>query len=150
MRLAGLGLAALVLTTPADATSIERVTLPQMERSATVVFVGRAVAHRPLRVGASLGGVRYRFEAVRFLRGGPTRVVHLTFPELPGLSTGVVLGRRQLVFAEPRRFGAARERRLTASGYPQGVYLRVAAGRFANGANGAVRLDRLARRLRTG
>jgi hypothetical protein len=148
MRYVGaLALATLVLTASAGATSIARVTLPQMERTATLVFVGAFVGGARAPLGG-LRGRRYRFHAERFLRGGRADVVHLSVLDFPGLSLGVEQGGRYLVFAERRRFGTTKEERLTATGFHQGIYGMVGNDRAANDMNGSLELDRLAARLR--
>ena len=145
-RVAALLLAALALIPCAGATTIARVTLPQMERSSTVVFVGTFVAADRTDLGG-LTGSRYRFRVERFLRGGPATTVHLSVPSFPGLELGVEQGERYLVFAERRPFGPAREQRLTATGYYQGVYRMLGDLRAVNEHNGSVTLQRLADRL---
>ena len=147
MRLAGaLALAALVATGSAGATSIARVTLPQMERASTVAFVGELATGRSVRLGG-FQGQRYRFRVKRFLRGGPAKTVHLSTVGIPGISLGLEPGKRYLVFAEPRRFGTEREERLTPTGYYQGVYRMLGDSRATNETNGEVELERLRSRL---
>ena len=151
-RLGGLGLRAygiaaltvgVALATPqaVTATSIGRVTLPEMERKASVVFVGTAQRVR------EKGWITITFRANRFLRGGPSRVVTITSLRLPGIELGIQAGGRYLIFAEPRRLGHRRVRRLVPMGYPQGVYALEADGMARNEWNGPVHLERLADRL---
>lgn len=148
MRLAGaLALVALVLTASAGATSIARVTLPQMERASTVVFVGELTSERHVKIGGYQGR-RYGLRVERFLRGGRAETVHLSVVDLPGLSLGLKPEERYLVFAEPRRFGTEREERLTPVGYYQGVYRVLDDARAENDSNGTVELERLRSRLR--
>lgn len=148
-RLAALLPAALALTLVpvAGATTIARVTLPQMVGNADVVFVGVFESAAPSSLGG-LRGIRYRFRAERFLRGGRSKTVHLSVPEIPGVRLGLEPGQRYLVFAERGRFGRAREERLTASGYHQGVYDVLSETRAGNAANGVVDLRLLPARLR--
>jgi hypothetical protein len=146
-RFAALLTLGLLTTGTAGATTIARVTLLQMEGSASVVFVGVfESAHR-----APLGerpGVRYRIRVERFLRGGPADTVHLWTLDIPGIALGVEQGQRYLVFAERRRFGRTRQARLTASGYHQGVYRVLDDTRASNVSNGEVDLRRLPAELR--
>lgn len=148
MRIAGaLALAALVSATAAGATSIARVTLPQMKRSSTVVFVGAFVADERAPLGG-LPGRRYRFRVERFLRGGPAETVQLSLLDVAGTGLDVEQGGRYLVFAERRRFGGRKEDRLTAIGNHQGVYRMLGDTRAANDSNGTVDLVRLPAELR--
>jgi hypothetical protein len=146
-RLAALLVLGLVPAASAGATTLARVTLPQMERSSSVVFVGVFESAERIDLGGN-PGVRYRLRAERFLRGGASERVHLSTVEAAGLALGVERGRRYLVFAERRRFGPARESRLTATGYHQGVYRLLGGGTATNDLNGAVSLERLSARLR--
>lgn len=142
-----LGVLTLCLAGSAGATSIGRVTLPEMERSSTVVFVGEFVGGSDAQLGG-LPGRRYRFRASSFLRGGPVETVQLSVPDFPGLGLGVEQGNRYLVFAERRRFGNRKEDRLTATGYYQGIYRMIGNRRAVNELNGGVVLDRTEKRLR--
>lgn len=146
MRTAILLVAALSFTSGAHATTIALVTLSDMERTSTVVFVGELVAGQGADVGG-FQGRRYGFRVERFLRGGPASFVHLSTVELPGISLGLEAGKRYLVFAERRLLGKA-ETRLTMTGYHQGVYRMVGDLAAANDMNGRVIIDRLAGRLR--
>lgn len=148
-RLAALLILGLVLAASAGATTLARVTLPQMESTSTVVFVGVFESAERTRLGG-LPSVRYRVRTERFLRGGPSQRVHLSTLDVPGISLGVEPGRRYLVFAERRWFGRAREERLTATGYYQGVYRMLGRATATNDLNGVVSLERLAARLRRG
>jgi len=112
-----------------------------MERKASVVFVGTAQRVR------EKGWITITFRANRFLRGGPSRVVTITSLRLPGIELGIQAGGRYLIFAEPRRLGHRRVRRLVPMGYPQGVYALEADGMARNEWNGPVHLERLADRL---
>ena len=140
------GVTACVLMANAQATTIARVTLPQMEKHATVVFVGRVTSARRVPLAGPLPATRYGFEVERLLRGGPTRSIHLTLHDLPGMPQPLGRGRRYLVFATPIHF-AAREWRLGLLGYHQGSYRMLGDLRAANDSNGAVVLSRLAQRL---
>jgi len=142
MRLAGaLALALLVCTATAGATSIARVTLPEMERASTVVVVAEV---KTLSSGDGLD--EYQLEPERFLRGGPSRRVTLSAPPLPGIALGLERGGRYLVFAERRTF-FGRWNRLTVVGYPQGVYRMLGDLRAVNEPNGMIVLKRLSARL---
>jgi hypothetical protein len=143
MRLAGaLALVTLVLLPSAGATTIARVTLPQMEATATVVVVAEVKG-----VSTGNGLDEYALEPVRFMRGGPARNVTLSAPSLPGIVLGLERGGRYLVFAERRTF-FGRWNRLTVSGYHQGVYRLLDDTRARNDSNGEVALDRLPAELR--
>ena len=143
MRLAGaLALAVLVWTPAADATTIARVTLAEMEATATVVVVADVKA-----VSTRNGLDEYQLEPVQFMRGGPARTVTLSAPSLPGIALGLEHGGRYLVFAERRTF-FGRWNRLTVSGYHQGVYAMLDGARAGNDSNGVVALDRLPAELR--
>ena len=149
MRLAGaLALALLVCTTSAGATTIARVTLPEMERTATVVFVGEFTHADRVRLGGSEPGRRYVFRVERFLRGGPAKTVNLTMIDFADLWLGVTHGTRYLVFAQRLPLGARREERLVPSGYYQGVYRMLGQQRATNRWNGVVTLSHLGARLR--
>ena len=150
VAVAALAVAAAAAAATADATTIARFTLPELERTATVVLIGDVRARRRVTAGGSLPASRHDFARVRFLRGGPARSVTLTSLELPGIELGLVRGDRFLVFAEPRRLGRERERRLVPVGYPQGIYRVLASDIAANDVNGRVSLSRLERRLRAG
>lgn len=144
MRLTGaLALAALAVSASAGATSIARVTLPEMERSSSVVLIAEVESSR--RRGNGLD--EYPLKPLRFLRGGPSRRVTLSVPPLPGIRLGLEPGGRYLVFAERRTF-FGRWNRLTATGYHQGVYRMLDDARAANDSNGVVALDRLPAELR--
>lgn len=136
-------LSGLLLASPqaVTATSIGRVTLPQMERKASVVFVGTA------RRVEQTGWITIVFRGNRFLRGGPSRLVTITSLQLPGIELGIRAGERYLIFAEPRRLGHRRVRRLCPMGYPQGVYALREDGMARNSWNGAVNLERLRDRI---
>ncbi len=134
--------AAVVLASGAGATSIARVTLPQMESSARVVPIADVTGFSG---GTRL--VRYTLDPVRFLRGGRSRRVTLTSIRLPDISLGLETGRRYLIFAERRTF-FGRWNRLAPVGYPQGIYPLLDERVAANEVNGRVEIDRLARRLR--
>ena len=96
-----IGVAACVLTANAQATTIARVTLPQMEHRATVVFVGQATSARRVPLAGPLPATRYGFEVERVLRGGPTRSIHLTLQDLPAMP--VPLGSAAATSSLPRR-----------------------------------------------
>lgn len=142
------GVAASVLVANAEATTIARVTLPRMEQQATVVFVGHVTSVRRVPLPGPLPATRYGFEVERLLRGGPTRSIHLTLQDLPGLPVPLGLGNRYLVFAAPIHF-AAREWRLGLFGYHQAAYRMLGDLRAANDSNGTVVLSHLQQRLRT-
>jgi len=124
------------------ATSIDGVTLAEMEREASVVFVGTAE-----RVQAKGWLLMVSFRGNRFLRGGPSGAVTITSLHLPGIQLGIRVGARYLIFAEPRRLGQRRVRRLCPMGYPQGVYGLGSDGVASNSWNGRVSLERLGYRL---
>lgn len=139
--------AASVLAADAEATTIARVTLPEMERQATVVFVGEVSTARRVPLPGSLPATRYGFKIERTLRGGPTRSIHLTVHDLPGMPTPLGLGHRYLVFAAPIHF-AQREWRLGLFGYHQASYRMLGDLQAVNESNGIVVLSRLEQRMR--
>ena len=146
MRAAGavLAVAATLCGIAGDAggTSIARVGRQQLERDARLVFAG-VVAERQ-QVHGRLE--RLRFRDVRVYRGAPEETVTLWSITIPMLDLRAEVGRRYLVFAEPRPLWGGPPRP-TPMGYFQGVF-RVAGGVATNETNGSYSLDRLAQRLR--
>ncbi len=73
--------------------SIDGVTLAEMEREASVVFVGMAE-----RVQEKGWLIMITFRDNRFLRGGPSRVVTITSLQLPGIKLRMQAGARYVIF----------------------------------------------------
>ncbi len=126
----------------ATATSLVRVGRQQLERDARVVFTGvlseRQAVHGRLD--------RLRFRDVRVYRGAGARTATLWSISIPQLELGVEVGRRYLVFAEPRPLWGG-PLRLTPMGYFQGVF-RARSDVATNDSNGSYRLTEVAGRLR--